>query len=85
MVRPRRIQRRDGDTVVKLRPVVPDQLPKDVRRSRNLVVEVDARPGGYLSVLGPITILKLKLRPEDSAKTRTALDYLSTKQEEATV
>jgi len=120
VVRARRIQRRDDDTVVKLRPVVPDQLPKDVRRSRNLVVEVDAMPGRYvcsaalkhrvggtlvhdvavgrkpirrlyskqqrrffaantagvelddLSVLGPITILKLKFRPEDFGRRMVA-------------
>jgi hypothetical protein len=47
-VRARRIQGRPGDTVVKLRPVVPDQLPEDVRRSPNMKVEVDAMPGGYV-------------------------------------
>jgi hypothetical protein len=47
-VRARRIQGRDGDTVVKLRPVVPDQLPEDVRHSPNMKVEVDAMPGGYV-------------------------------------
>jgi hypothetical protein len=113
VVRARRVQKRDDDSVVKLRPIVPDELPSDVRRSRNLVVEVDAMPGGYvcsaslkgtlratdvkdvaagrrairklyskeqraffsahapdgvelddLSVLGPITVLKLKFSPE---------------------
>jgi len=113
VVRARRVQGRDDDTVVKLRPVVPDELPAELRRSPNLVVEVDAMPGGYvcsaslkgslgggrvrdavagdrpirklfskeqrafftdhapqgldlddLSVLGPITVLKLKLQPE---------------------
>jgi hypothetical protein len=47
-VRARRIQDRSGDTVVKLRPVVPDELPDDVRRSPSLTVEVDAMPGGYV-------------------------------------
>ena len=32
--------------MVKLRPVVPDQLPASLRKSPNLVVEVDAMPGG---------------------------------------
>lgn len=46
VVRARRIQGGRGDTVVKLRPVVPDQLPPDERRSGSLGVEVDAMPGG---------------------------------------
>ena len=48
VVRARRIQQRGDDSVVKLRPVVPHELPADVRRSKNLVVEVDAMPGGYV-------------------------------------
>ena len=48
VVRARRVQGRNGDTVVKLRPVVPDDLPADLRKSPNLVVEVDAMPGGYV-------------------------------------
>jgi hypothetical protein len=113
VVRARRVQQRGDDTVVKLRPIVPGELPASLRRSKNLVVEVDAMPGGYvcsaslkgtlgatevkdavagrrairklyskeqrafytahapdgiglddLSVLGPITVLKLKFAPE---------------------
>jgi hypothetical protein len=48
VARVRRIQGRDGDSVVKLRPVVPDQIPDDVRRSPTFGVEVDAMPGGYV-------------------------------------
>jgi hypothetical protein len=47
-VRARRIQGRTGDTVVKLRPVVPDELSEDIRRSASVKVEVDAMPGGYV-------------------------------------
>jgi hypothetical protein len=48
-VRARRIQGgRGGDTVVKLRPVVPDELPDDLRRPGGVSVEVDAMPGGYV-------------------------------------
>jgi hypothetical protein len=46
VVRARRIQGKGGDTVVKLRPVVPDELPADLRKSPSFVVEVDAMPGG---------------------------------------
>ena len=48
IVRVRRIQRRGEDSAVKLRPVVPSELPAELRRSPNLVVEVDAMPGGYV-------------------------------------
>ena len=48
VARARRSQGRAGDTVVKLRPVDPDGLPDELRASPNLVVEVDAMPGGYV-------------------------------------
>jgi hypothetical protein len=47
-VRARRVQGRSGDSVVKLRPVVPDELPDDIRRSASVNVEVDAMPGGFV-------------------------------------
>jgi hypothetical protein len=48
VVRARRVQGRGGDTVVKLRPVVPAELPDELRRSGSVTVEVDAMPGGYV-------------------------------------
>jgi hypothetical protein len=48
VVRGRRIQGKGDDTVVKLRPVVPDKLPAELRESPSFVVEVDALPGGYV-------------------------------------
>jgi hypothetical protein len=48
VVRARRVQGRGDDSVVKLRPVVPDELPPGLRKSPSLVVEVDAMPGGYV-------------------------------------
>jgi hypothetical protein len=48
VVRARRVQQRSDDSVVKLRPVVPDELPDGLRKSKDLVVEVDAMPGGYV-------------------------------------
>jgi hypothetical protein len=48
VVRARRVQGRGDDTVVKLRPIVPDQLPPSVRNAKTMVVEVDAMPGGYV-------------------------------------
>jgi hypothetical protein len=48
VVRARRVQGRGDDTVVKLRPIVPGQLPPSVRKAKTMVVEVDAMPGGYV-------------------------------------
>src|SRR3954470_18588731 len=48
VVRARRVQGKGDDTVVKLRPVVPDELPPALRRSPNFVVEIDALPGGFV-------------------------------------
>jgi len=48
VVRARRIQGKGGDTVVKLRPVKPDQLPSELRKSASFRVEVDALPGGFV-------------------------------------
>src|SRR5688572_15772328 len=48
VLRGRRVQGKHGDSVVKLRPVVPGDLPSGLRESRDLNVEVDAMPGGYV-------------------------------------
>jgi hypothetical protein len=48
VARARRVQNKVGDSVVKLRPVVPAELPQDLRRLPSLGVEVDAMPGGYV-------------------------------------
>jgi hypothetical protein len=60
VARVRRIQGRDADSVIKLRPVVPDELPDEVRRSSDFVVEVDAMPGGYVCSAS----LKAKVRAD---------------------
>src|SRR4051812_14063713 len=48
VVRARRIQGKGDDSVVKLRPVVPADLPDKLRRSEGFRVEVDALPGGFV-------------------------------------
>jgi hypothetical protein len=48
VVRARRVQGKGEDSVVKLRPVVPDALPGRLRRSPGFNVEVDALPGGFV-------------------------------------
>jgi hypothetical protein len=47
VVRARRM-RRGGDTVIKLRPVVPAKLPNKLRHSGGFNVEVDAMPGALV-------------------------------------
>jgi hypothetical protein len=82
VVRARRVQKRDDDSVVKLRPIVPDELPSDVRRSRNLVVEVDAMPGGYVcsaSLKGTLGATDVK----DVAAGRRAIRKLYSKEQKA--
>jgi hypothetical protein len=48
VVRARRIQGRVGDSVIKLRPLDPDQVSGDVRKLSGFGVEVDAIPGGFV-------------------------------------
>jgi hypothetical protein len=48
VVRGRRIQGKGDDSVVKLRPVVPSELPDELRASAGFRVEVDALPGGFV-------------------------------------
>jgi hypothetical protein len=48
VLRARRNQGDDDDTVVKLRPVEPDQLPKRVRASSNFKLEMDVTRAGYV-------------------------------------
>jgi len=65
VVRARRSQGAADDSVVKLRPVVPTELPADLRRSPAFGVEVDAMPGGYVCSGS----LKAKLGTTDVAST----------------
>ena len=48
IVRARRVQGREDDSVVKLRPVEPDELPQRLRDHPDMGVELDAMPGGFV-------------------------------------
>jgi hypothetical protein len=48
VVRARRVAGKGDDSVVKLRPIVPSELPRKVRESPWCMVEVDAMPGGFV-------------------------------------
>jgi hypothetical protein len=67
VVRARRIQSKGDDSVVKLRPVVPSELPAKLRRSGNFRIEVDALPGGFVCS----GTMKAMRRPTD---VKAALD-----------
>ncbi len=67
VVRARRVQGKGDDSVVKLRPVVPSELPAGLRRSEGFFVEVDAMPGGY------VCSASLKGRPKPPGVRETLL------------
>jgi len=67
VVRARRIQGRPGDSVVKLRPVVPETLSAALRAMPGFGVEVDAMPGGF------VCSARLKA-PQEGALVKTVLD-----------
>jgi hypothetical protein len=48
VVRARRVQGKGADSVVKLRPVEPADIPVELRRSGAFRIEVDALPGGFV-------------------------------------
>ena len=48
VVRARRIQGGEADTVIKLRPVNPSTIDPELSRSKAFKIEVDSMPGGYV-------------------------------------
>jgi hypothetical protein len=48
VVRARRVQNKGDDTVIKLRPVEPEALPRRLRTSPDFFVEVDATASGFV-------------------------------------
>jgi hypothetical protein len=82
VVRARRVQNKGDDSVVKLRPVVPAELPEKLRRSPAFGVEVDAMPGGFVcsaSLKNPLVAGAVK----ESVAGRRALHKLFTKEQRA--
>lgn len=82
VVRARRIQGKASDSVVKLRPVVPAELPDSLRASPSFGVEVDAMPGGYVCSGS----LKGKLSPDavlEAVGGKTKLRKLFSKEQRA--
>jgi hypothetical protein len=67
VARARRIQGKGDDSVVKLRPVEPSEVPPELRLLPDFKVEVDAMPGGYVAsaslknTLGPKAVRRVAL------------------------
>jgi len=82
VVRARRSQGGRGDTVIKLRPVVPDELSPELRRLGGFNIEVDVLPGGYMcsaSLKGRATVEEVK----DAVQGRLKLSRLFAKDQRA--
>ena len=72
VVRARRTQGKPDDSVVKLRPVVPHELPAELRKAELFGVEVDAMPGGFVcsgSFKGEMKAGTVKSTLEDEGPT----------------
>ena len=63
IARVRSIRHRPDDSVVKLRPIAPGDIPTSLRRSKNCVVEIDGAPGAYVCSVA----LKSRLGTDDVA------------------
>ena len=83
VVRARRVQQKGDDSVVKLRPVVPDALSERLRRSPNFGVEVDALPGGTYVCSGSMTRAMEPTMVKDAVAGRLPLRKLFSKEQRA--
>jgi hypothetical protein len=83
VVRARRVQRKGDDSVVKLRPVVPADLPAKLRRSPAFGVEVDAMPGGFVCSGSLKNALGVAGAVNDGVAGRRALRKLFSKEQRA--
>jgi hypothetical protein len=82
VVRARRIAGGAGDTVVKLRPVDPAMISKELRRSDSFKTEVDAVPDGFVcsgSLKGRCTAQEVR----DTVAGKMPLDRLFSKEQRA--
>ena len=82
VVRARRVQGKGDDSVVKLRPVVPDNLPARLRKSPGFGVEVDAMTTGFVCS-GTLKSLLERPRVKDVMDGNRAIRKLFTKEQRA--
>lgn len=82
VVRARRIQGGAGDTVIKLRPVDPAAIGKELRRSESFKTEVDVVPDGFVcsgSFKGRCTALEVR----EAVGGKIPLDSLFSREQRA--
>ena len=82
VVRARRVQKKGDDTVVKLRPVVPSELPAGIRAAESFGVEVDAMPGGFVCS-GSMKGVPAKVGVRETVMTGGPLRKLFSKEQRA--
>jgi hypothetical protein len=80
VVRVRRTQRKPGDTTVKLRPMLPADVPEGLRELPGFKVEVDASPAGYTCSCSLTAEVSDKRAKALMAGTRDLVDVLSEEQ-----
>jgi hypothetical protein len=80
VARVRRVQGRGDDSVVKLRPVVPTEMPASLRDLPEFVVELDAMPGGYVCS-GSLKGSPKRATVKDAVAGREPLRHLFTKEQ----
>ena len=83
VVRARRVQKRGDDSVVKLRPVVPAELPKEIRNSPSFGVEVDAMPSGVYVCSGSMKRAMGTTDVKDAIAGRQPVHKLFSKEQRA--
>ena len=83
VVRARRVQKRGDDSVVKLRPVVPAELPKEIRNSPSFGVEVDAMPSGAYVCSGSMKRAMGTTDVKDAIAGRKPVHKLFSKEQQA--
>ena len=83
VVRARRIHGGSGDTVVKLRPVVPADLPPALRKSPSFKVELDVLPGGIGVVSGSLKGVTTSLRIRETIDGSRPISKLFSKEQRA--
>ena len=82
VVRGRRSQKKGDDSVVKLRPVVPSEMPGSLRRSPNFGIELDASPKGFV-VSGSCKGIPAEGSVREAASGQRKLRKLFSKEQQA--
>ena len=82
VLRARRVQGKGDDSVVKLRPVVPSDVPERWREAPEFGIEVDAMPGGFVCS-GSMKHVPKRAQVRESAAGRAPVSKLFSKAQHA--